>query len=208
MTTWLHQQRIEAVLAALRDSGATSVLDLGCGSGAMVKRLIHEPAIRRIAGVDLSAAALDELRADLQDEAPEVGGKVKLVHGSMTELDGTLADFDAAISVESIEHVAPDHLSLFERCVFARLRPTTAIVTTPNHDFNRLLGVPSHRFRRADHRFEWGRAKFRAWAGGVANRSGYQVRFRDIAGDHPVLGGPTQMALFHRRPTGTNRHAA
>jgi cyclopropane fatty-acyl-phospholipid synthase-like methyltransferase len=33
MTTWLHDQRIEAVLAVLRARGATTVLDLGCGAG-------------------------------------------------------------------------------------------------------------------------------------------------------------------------------
>jgi 3' terminal RNA ribose 2'-O-methyltransferase Hen1 len=208
MTTWLHDQRIEAVLAVLRARGATTVLDLGCGAGALALRLIHERRIGRVVGVDLSADALHDLRAGLRDEPSEIRRKLDLVHGSMTELDGAFGSFDAAVSVESIEHVAPDRLSRFERSVFANLSPATVIVTTPNRDFNGLLGVPPHRFRHPDHRFEWGRAKFRSWAAGTAGRSGYDVAFHDVAGAHPVFGGATQMAVFRRRVGTSDRQAA
>jgi 3' terminal RNA ribose 2'-O-methyltransferase Hen1 len=208
MTTWLHEQRIEAVLAVLRARGATTVLDLGCGAGALALRLIHERQIGHVVGVDLSADVLHDLRACLRDEPSEVRCKLDLVHGSMTELDGTFGRFDAAISVESIEHVEPDRLSLFERSVFANLSPATVVVTTPNRDFNGLLGVPPHRFRHPDHRFEWGRAKFRSWAAGTARRSGYDVAFHDVPGAHPTLGGATQMAVFQRRAGTWDRQAA
>jgi 3' terminal RNA ribose 2'-O-methyltransferase Hen1 len=208
MTTWLHEQRIEAVLAVLRACGAKTVLDLGCGAGALALRLVHERRIGRVVGVDLSADALHDLRAGLRNEPSEIRRKLDLIRGSMSELDDTFAGFDAAVSVESIEHVDPDRLSQFERCVFANLGPATVVVTTPNRDFNGLLGVPPHRFRHPDHRFEWGRAKFRSWAAGTARRSGYDVAFRDVAGAHPTLGGATQMAVFRRRAGTWDRHAA
>ena len=82
--------------------------------------------------------------------------------------------------------------------VFRAMRPATVVITTPNADFNALLGVPGHRLRRPDHRFEWGRARFRCWAEGVARRNGYAVACRDLAGAHPLHGGASQMALFER----------
>ena len=97
---------------------------------------------------------------------------------------------------------------MVERRVFQEMRPETVVITTPNGDFNPLLGVPPHRFRHPDHRFEWGRAKFRSWAERVAERNGYAVTCRDVAGAHPVHGGASQMALLKRRADSRERSAA
>ncbi len=198
MTTWLHDERLDAVVAAVRESGAESVLDLGCGDGACLLRLAPEPAIRRIVGLDLSAEALRALRRRLQEMPAGQRDKVELRQRSFLAPGAGLEGFDMAILVESIEHVDPDRLTEAETAVFKRLSPAAAIITTPNAEFNPLLGVPGHRFRHPDHRFEWGRAKFRAWAEGVAARCGYTVSHRDLGGSHPQLGGASQMALFSR----------
>jgi small RNA 2'-O-methyltransferase len=187
--TWMHDQRLEAVIAGLRAVGAETVVDLGCGDGPLLVRLAHEPAIRRIIGVDVSAEALEALRKRLNEAPEEVRGKVELRHASMTEASEGLTGFDAAILVETIEHIEPDRLSQVERAVFRDMRPASVIITTPNADFNALLGVPGHRMRHRDHRFEWGSARFRAWAGGVAQRNGYDVTCENVAGG-------TQMAVF------------
>jgi small RNA 2'-O-methyltransferase len=186
--TWMHDQRLEAVIAALRAVGAETIVDLGCGDGPLLVRLAHEPAIRRIVGVDVSADALDHVRQRLAAAPESVRRKVELRHASMTEA-GNLTGFDAAILVETIEHIEPDRLSQVERAVFRDMRPGCAIITTPNSDYNALLGVPGHRMRHRDHRFEWGGARFRAWAGGVATRNGYAVSCDNVAGG-------TQMAVF------------
>ena len=196
MTTILHSERLDAVLAAVRESRARTVLDLGCGDGSLLRRLALEPRIERIVGLDLDFAALDRLRVELSDRPQAVRARVDLVHGSITEAGPKLAGFDAAVLVETIEHLAPDRLSIIEHAIFRRMRPASVFVSTPNADFNPLLGVPSHRFRHPDHRFEWGRERFRTWAGGVARRNGYAVGFRDLAGAHPACGGASQMASF------------
>lgn len=196
MTNWLHEQRLDAVLAAVLGSGAETILDLGCGEGALLTRLAEEAAIRRIVGIDLSQDALKRLQARLQEAPADVRSKVELIHGSMTEPDEALIGFDAALLVETIEHIDPDRLSILERAVFRDMRPATVVITTPNGDFNALLGVPAYRFRHPDHRFEWGREKFRSWAEGVARRNAYTVAYQDVAGAHPVHGGASQMALF------------
>jgi len=198
VTTELHRQRLDAVLAAIRASGARSVLDLGCGNGDLLLPLVQSVEIERVVGVDLSATALESLRQALARLPAPVAAKASLHHGSMTEPDPGLGCIDLAVLSETIEHVAPDQLSRLESALFRRLRPRGVIVTTPNAEFNPLLGVPAHRFRHPDHRFEWDRARFRAWASGVAARNGYAVAFADLAGAHPVLGGASQMAQFQR----------
>jgi 3' terminal RNA ribose 2'-O-methyltransferase Hen1 len=194
----MHRRRLDEVLDAIRASGARTVIDLGCGDGALLMQLAREPGIERITGVDVSAEALRTLERRLAEAPGWVAGKVTLIQRSLTEPGPAAERFDAAVLVETIEHVNPDRLSTVERAVFRELRPATVVVTTPNADFNPLLGVPSHRFRHPEHRFEWGRAKFAAWADGVARRNGFQVALADIAGAHPAFGGPTQMAVFRR----------
>jgi small RNA 2'-O-methyltransferase len=199
MTTALHEARFAAVAEVLRAAGAAAVLDLGCGEGAFLLELAREPWVERVLGLDVSASALATLAKALEALPERVQRKVELRCGSYTEPDPGLRGFDATVMVETIEHIHPDRLSLVERAVFAVLAPPLVVVTTPNADFNTLLGVPDHRRRHPDHRFEWGRERFRRWADGVARRNGYAVDYHDLGGSHPVLGGPSQMAVFRRR---------
>ncbi|WP_340107893.1 methyltransferase domain-containing protein [Pikeienuella sp. HZG-20] len=197
MTSWLHDQRLTAVIGAIRAAGARSVIDLGCGDGDLTLRLIDEPDIRRVVGVDLSLPALERLRAALEKRGGDA--RVSLIHGSMTAPPANLGAFDCAALVETIEHLDPGELSKLENALFGALRPRRVVMTTPNAEFNALLGVRPGGFRRPDHRFEWGRARFRKWAEGVAERAGYGVALSTIGGGHPTLGGASQMALFDRR---------
>lgn len=197
--SWLHEQRLEAVQQVVRDCGARTLIDLGCGDGDLLTRLIGETRLQRIVGLDISQEALYRLRTRLDAIPPaEHAGRVELVHGSMTEPGPALSGFDCALLIETIEHLDPGRLSEVERALFARMRPATVVITTPNAELNPVLGVPSSRFRHPGHRFEWGRARFRAWAEGIAQRNGYRVRCSDLAGQHPLYGGASQMAVFTR----------
>lgn len=198
MISWFHEQRLDAVQTALARCGARTVLDLGCGEGHLLTRLAGEPRIERVVGIDLSLPALTRLRSRLQDMPAAARARIELLHGPLAEVGLPFIGFDAAVLVETLEHIASDRLSDLERAVFLRMRPATVVITTPNAEFNALLGVPSHRFRHPDHRFEWSRAKFQLWISGVARRSGYLVSRHDIAGCHPVCGGASQMAVFVR----------
>src|SRR5436189_1997602 len=55
----LNQQRIGAVIAALKSSGAKRVLDLGCGEGRLMETLLKDAAFEEIAGMDVSHRALE-----------------------------------------------------------------------------------------------------------------------------------------------------
>ena len=196
MTSWLHEERLNAAREAVRASRATTVLDLGCGDGDLLIRLATEPQIERIVGVDLCGESLVRLRERLESFEGQATAQVDLVHASMTEDGTSLGGFDCAVLIETIEHIYPERLSALERSVFSEMRPGTVVITTPNAEFNSLLGVPAHRFRHPDHRFEWDRAKFQRWTRGVAARNGYDVVWRDVGVRHAAVGGASQMAVF------------
>lgn len=195
-STALHGERLDAVVAALLKSGARTVLDLGCGSGALLQRLMAEEQLVKLVGMDTSPRALLLAERLLTTGGGAGEERLSLRCASFTDPDPTLAGFDAAALVETIEHVAPAHLSRVERAVFTELRPSTVVVTTPNHEYNVLYGLSEGEYRHPDHRFEWNRSRFRSWAGGVAGRNGYRVAFEDIGPAHPWLGSPTQMGVF------------
>jgi small RNA 2'-O-methyltransferase len=196
--TSLHDERLVAVQRALVASGAQTVLDLGCGGGELLVRLAREPQLRRIVGMDISAESLFVAEALLDDALGEERGRVSLLEASFTTPDRRLEGFDAAALVETIEHVETDRLSAVERAVFGSYRPATVIVTTPNCEYNELYGLAPGILRHPDHRFEWTRARFRAWASGVSRRNGYAVSFTGIGEPDVVLGSSTQMATFTR----------
>jgi small RNA 2'-O-methyltransferase len=199
MTTWLHEQRLEGVHTVVRTCGARSVLDLGCGDGDMLVRLAVDPRIEQIVGVDICGDSLGRLRNRLSTLDRNATTDVDLVQASIVETGARFGGFDCAILIETIEHIDPDRLTMLERAVFAGMRPATIVITTPNAEFNSLLGVPADRFRHPDHRFEWDRTRFRRWATGVAARNRYDTTLRDLAGWHPKLGGASQMAVFESR---------
>jgi 3' terminal RNA ribose 2'-O-methyltransferase Hen1 len=149
--------------------------------------------------MDVSHRALEIARERLRlDRLPaRQAARITLLHGSLIYRDKRLAGFDAAAIVEVIEHLDPPRLAAFERVVFEQARPTTVVVTTPNAEYNVLFdGLPAGKLRHRDHRFEWTRAEFEAWAGRVAARFGYAARFAPIGPEDANLGAPTQMAIF------------
>ncbi|MFD8263733.1 3' terminal RNA ribose 2'-O-methyltransferase Hen1, partial [Streptomyces griseoluteus] len=67
---------------------------------------------------------------------------------------------------------------------------------------------PAGHARHGDHRFEWTRAEFAAWAAAVAERYGYTVELRPVGPHDPEVGPPTQMAVFHRDTTEQDKKEA
>ena len=197
----LNDQRLGAVVAALRASGARRVLDLGCGEGKLIRELLKDRQFEAILGLDVSVRTLEIATRRLKlERLPEVQAKrVKLIHGSLMYRDKRLDGFDAAAVVEVVEHLDPPRLRAFERVLFEFARPGTVVLTTPNREFNVTWEtLPAGKFRHPHHRFEWTRHEFQAWATGVAGRFGYEVRFLPVGQEHPEYGPPTQMGVFQK----------
>jgi 3' terminal RNA ribose 2'-O-methyltransferase Hen1 len=197
----LMQVRRRAVLAALAETAAARVLDLGCGSGALLADLIRDRRHTEIVGVDVSphVLALAERRLRLDRLPQRQRDRIRLWQSALTYTDDRLVGFDAAVLMEVIEHVDPPRLAALAASVFGHARPARVIVTTPNVEYNVRFATMTTPLRHADHRFEWTRAEFAAWCGQVAERYGYQVEVRGVGEDDPEVGAPTQMGVFDLR---------
>jgi 3' terminal RNA ribose 2'-O-methyltransferase Hen1 len=175
------------------------VLDLGCAAGSLVRELLRDRQFEEVVGLDVSIRSLEAARRRLKLDRlpPTQANRVRLIHGSLMYRDRRLEGFDAAAVVEVVEHLDPPRLSAFERVLFEFARPRTVVLTTPNREYNVTWEtLPAGQFRHPDHRFEWTRQEFQAWAQAVAGRFGYTVRFLPVGPEHETLGPPTQMGVF------------
>ena len=198
----LHEQRLGAVLAALKGSGAKRALDLGCGEGRLLSLLLADKQFSEILGMDVSYRTLEMAQDKLHlDRLPPMQReRIALLQGSLIYRDARLGGYDAAAVVEVIEHLDANRLAAFARALFEFARPGTVVITTPNVEYNpKFETLPAGRFRHKDHRFEWTRAEFQGWADGVCGRFGYAVRILPIGPEDAEVGAPSQMAVFERR---------
>jgi 3' terminal RNA ribose 2'-O-methyltransferase Hen1 len=196
----LREHRLSAVETVLEQGGARSVLDLGCGPGALLTRLMAG-RYERIVGMDVSAHALQRAARRLKlDELHDAQRqRIELIQGALTYRDRRLEGFDAAVLMEVIEHLDPPRLTALEQNVFGSAHPGTVVVTTPNAEYNdRWTSLSAGEFRHSDHRFEWTRQQFAGWGDRVARRHGYSVRYVAVGEEDPQVGAPTQMAVFAR----------
>jgi len=197
----LNDRRYDAIAGALVTAGARRVCDLGCGEGKLLSRLMQEPSIDYMLGVEVSTPELEKAQRKLRLErmSPTQRARIDVVRGSLVYDDKRLEGFDAITLVEVIEHVDAERLDALERVVFAKARPGTVLVSTPNIEFNQTFeNLKPGGLRHSDHRFEWTRAEFAAWAQSVCDRQGYEVHFEGIGDAHAEYGHPTQMAVFKR----------
>lgn len=197
----LARTRRLAVLEALQQAGASRVVDLGCGEGALLRELLQDAAFTEVVGVDVSPRALElaERRLNLDHMPDNQRARLRLLQSSLTYRDERLAGFDAVVLMEVIEHLDPERLPDLERAVFGHARPRSVFVTTPNVEHNvRYERLAAGTMRHRDHRFEWTRAEFTAWATALCGRTGYDVAFTPVGDDDPDVGPPTQLAVFSR----------
>jgi 3' terminal RNA ribose 2'-O-methyltransferase Hen1 len=195
----LHTQRLNLVATKLKELAAKTVLDLGCGEGKLLRRLLADRAFERILGMDVSHRSLEAASARLRlDRLPERQRKrIELIHGSLVYRDKRLNGFDGAALVEVIEHLDRPRLLALERVLFEFTRPRHILITTPNREYNALFTtLPAGTMRHSDHRFEWTRKEFSDWAETLGARFGYEVRFEPIGPVDPQHGPPSQMAIF------------
>lgn len=197
----LHDQRLSAVLTALKDSGAKRVLDLGCGEGKLLAMLLKDSQFSDILGMDVSYRSLEiaSERLHLDRMPPRQRERITLLQGSLIYRDARLSGYDAAAVVEVIEHLDTARLAAFGRALFEFARPQTVAVTTPNAEYNpKFETLPAGQFRHKDHRFEWTRAEFAFWAETICTRFGYTATFLPLGPEDADVGAPSQMAVFER----------
>ncbi|MDX3069918.1 3' terminal RNA ribose 2'-O-methyltransferase Hen1, partial [Streptomyces sp. ND04-05B] len=126
--------RRDAILAALQESGAARVLDLGCGQGQLVQALLKDVRYTEVVGTDVSMRALTiaARRLKLDRMGERQAARVQLFQSSLAYTDKRLKGYDAAVLSEVVEHLDLPRLPALEYSVFGSARPRTVLVTTPN----------------------------------------------------------------------------
>ncbi|KAI4370929.1 hypothetical protein MLD38_019220 [Melastoma candidum] len=219
----LSKQRVEYAVQHIRDSGATSLVDFGCGSGSLLDSLLNfSTSLRRIAGVDISLKGLaraakilhTKLNKSIDADSPCSSIESAILYdGSITEFDSRLQGFDIGTCLEVIEHMEEDQATSFGNIVLKSFCPKILIISTPNYEYNVILqksNLPDQeddpdekacRFRNHDHKFEWTREQFSSWAFQLANSHDYTVEFSGVGGSGDCEPGfASQIAVFRRKP--------
>jgi 3' terminal RNA ribose 2'-O-methyltransferase Hen1 len=196
----LHSIRLDRVTDLVKSLTPSAVLDLGCGEGKLLFRLLKKTSISKITGMDVDSRSLEIAHDRLVTRArSKYQKRLTLLQGSLIYRDSRLTDHDIATLVEVIEHLDPPRLDALSRVVFECARPTHIIITTPNIEYNVLFEtMKPGQLRHRDHRFEWTRAEFEAWSQKVAETHGYQVTFEPLGEEDATHGAPSQLAHFSR----------
>jgi 3' terminal RNA ribose 2'-O-methyltransferase Hen1 len=194
----LNEQRLDAVMAVLQAQGVKRVMDLGCGEGKLLRKLVAEPQFTEILGMDVTYRSIEIAKERVLDRLPiHQQQRLQLIQGSLTYRDDRLMGYDAATVIEVIEHMELDRLGAFARVLFSCARPNLVVLTTPNVEYNvNYPGLANDHLRHVDHRFEWTRAEFEKWGRSIGKDYSYLVEFRSIGDVDEIVGSPTQMAVF------------
>eukprot|EP00897_Mesotaenium_endlicherianum_P010859 jgi/Mesen1/9801/ME000007S09859 len=157
----LAKQRAEFAMQLIRGCGATSVIDLGCGAGALLTQLASCGYVQRVAGVDTSAEDLQRAAKAMQSllgkgclaeggsggtksaepavPAPAAQVRVQLYQGSIAEPADNFKGFDVATCLEVIEHLDEEPLAKVGDAILGGLRPKVCLVSTPNIEYNSII---------------------------------------------------------------------
>ncbi|MCL7021456.1 hypothetical protein MKW94_005829, partial [Papaver nudicaule] len=106
----LSKQRVEYAVKHINESSAATLVDFGCGSGALLDSLLDYPtALEKIVGVDISRKSLtraakvlhSKLSAAHGQDSPIASIKSALLYdGSITTFDTRLYGFDIGTCLE------------------------------------------------------------------------------------------------------------
>lgn len=197
--TPLNTQRMEAVKNVVLASGASSVIDLGCGECRLTSLLLDEPQIKKVTACDVSVNVLEKAAQRLHFDRmqPYRKNKLTLMQASLTYRDKRFEGYDCACVIEVIEHIEPMRIPAFERALFEFAAPRTVIITTPNIEYNsNYEHMQENSLRHKDHRFEWTRSEFKDWTEHICEKFGYSCEISGIGDTDEKSGTPTQMGVF------------
>lgn len=148
----LHDLRHKAILAELPPE-CKNIVDLGCGDGKFLRRLLEEREDISILAIDADERSLQKLRRKM---------RVKTWHQNLLApyLEVTDLAPDAMIVSEVIEHLEKsDRAELMEQ-IASVWQPKHLFLTTPNRAYNPILGLEEGTLRHKDHRIEYVQEQF------------------------------------------------
>lgn len=185
-TTGYLADKVEQILLK---SGVTTVLDAGCGNGALAGYLAARGY--HVTGVDASPSGVQIAQGHFPQVKFELGTFDEAPPGS----------FDAVCSTEVIEHLYSPHL--LASYSFAALRPGGILVlSTPYHGYLKNLAISIFGKWDSHHTALWHGGHIKFWSRKTLTRlleeTGFEVTDFRGAGRVPLLW--KSMILVARRP--------
>ena len=119
---------LEEIAPAL-DAGATRVLDVGCGTGALAAAIVTRWPGARVTGVDASAGMLAVAARELAVLAPRALARIDLAQAPADRLPYPDGTFDVVVSAFVLQLVPSRHRALREARRVLRSAGTLAHVT-------------------------------------------------------------------------------
>jgi cyclopropane-fatty-acyl-phospholipid synthase len=106
--------KLDRVVALLAPSPGTTVLEIGCGWGALAERIARQGAV--VTGITLSAAQLEHAKSRI---VADIGARLRFAFQDYRDTQGT---FDRIVSIEMLEAVGEAYWPVY----FATLRDRLA----------------------------------------------------------------------------------
>ena len=141
---WHLDSVLQAIYDLLATTGATSILDAGCGEGFVTGYLAARDSTLSLTGVDLNQAAIDYA-------ARRFGKHARFQTGSVYKLPFSDKSFDLVLCSEVLEHLSDPNFAVRE---LKRVAQSYVLVTVPReplfkwtNDLSRALGFsmdPGH----------------------------------------------------------------
>ena len=127
------------LIGMLKDMGVRSILDAGCGSGKLMRRLLEdESAGFDVNGLDIAENCLDPYFAPLKDDILKVG--------VLWDSNDFNRIYDAIICTDVLEHIPQEKVPLVLKNLFVCSRRfcLLGIALVPDSCGPGLLGEPLH----------------------------------------------------------------
>jgi ubiquinone/menaquinone biosynthesis C-methylase UbiE len=148
---WYFHRRVEELVAA---SGATTILDVGCGEGYTIERLVSADSDLPIQGLDYDLPALIQAKQN----NPHIFYQM----GDMRQLPFAADSFELVLCLEVLEHL-PDPFPALEE--LRRVSSRLCLISVPDEPFfmlsNLLRGRNIHAWGNdPEHLHKWTAAQF------------------------------------------------
>ena len=145
---------LDQVVSLVRQSGAKTVLDVGCGEGFVLDRLAQADPGLTLRGLDMSASAVADASGRLGDRAEILQGDARQPPFEQT--------FDLVLMTEVLEHI-PEPQQMLP--VLAALTHKSLVLSVPWEPFVLGLNVLRGKLLSAwgndpEHVKHWGRSSF------------------------------------------------
>jgi ubiquinone/menaquinone biosynthesis C-methylase UbiE len=139
----VRQHRIETLwtLELLKLQDNDYVLELGCGAGYAVKRVLRDSNVKKVVGFDLSQTALASAR--FRNRANIYNSRAKFVLGNVNSLPFQGGMYSKVYSIQSVYFWESIHDSINE--IYRVLKPGGSLIITLSDGKN---GIPWMNIRR------------------------------------------------------------